>query len=85
MLYKVRQVCNDNGCYHDNRFGCQAGSYDQVIQGCRLAWNAGIDLVLTDRELLQLPYMEMLSHVMSLAGRRTEVNMPIKIIMILLL
>ena len=67
-------------CYHDNRFGCQAGSYDQVIQGCRLAWNTGISHVLTDRELLQLPYMEMLSHVMSLAGRRTEVKMtPINI------
>ena len=64
--------------YHDNKFSYQPGSYDWIIQDCHLVWNTSIGIVLRGSKLLQLPYMEMLSHVMSLVGR-TKVNVLISI------
>jgi hypothetical protein len=59
---------------NSTRFGCKAVDYQVVIQGCRYAWNSSLSSNNKDREVLLEPFQEMMSNLMSLAGRRSQVN-----------
>lgn len=56
------------------QYGTESRSYDNVIQGCGLAWNSSLSLLTTpsNREGIREPFFNILNNVMKLIGRRTE-------------
>ena len=66
---------------YSTRYGTESRSYDNVIQGCGLAWNSSLSLLTTptNREGIREPFFNILNNVMKLIGRRTEVIMIVTI------